>query len=204
MQLTWQGKAGLSQAGSCPSNAFQTKYAEILSHCATPSHWSTCDTIEAAIDDGHLYLTYIVPKCRSLNIDPLAAYWMVCWDVYSSHRDAALLARLKAKYPRLLISFVPASCTSELQALDVGFNGPFKGWITHFANKWLAADIRRQLEADPDPTRIRLGMKKSDLVEPFCGWIADATAVMKTKPALILRCWEKTGVLVACVGVRDR
>ena len=159
------GKAGLSQAGSCPSNAFQTKYAEILSHCATPSHWSTCDTIEAAIDDGHLYLTYIVPKCRSLNIDPLAAYWMVCWDVYSSHRDAALLARLKAKYPRLLISFVPASC----RLLMLGSTGRLRGprWITHFANKWLAADIRRQLEADPDPTRIRLGMKKSDLVEPF-------------------------------------
>ena len=33
VQLTWQGKAGLSQAGSCPSNACQTKYAEILSHC---------------------------------------------------------------------------------------------------------------------------------------------------------------------------
>ena len=117
--------------------------------------------------------------------------------MYSSHRDAALLARLKATYPRLLILFIPASCTSELQALDVGFNGPWKGWTTHFANKWLAGDIRRQLDAYPDPTHIRLGMKKSDLVEHFCGWIADATAVMKTKPELIRRLWEKTGVLVA-------
>ena len=130
MQLTWQGKAGLSQAGSCPSDACQAKHAEVLSHCATPSHWSACDTIEAAIYD--LYLTYVVPKCRSLNIDPLATYWMVAWDVFSSHRNAALLA----KYPRLLILFVPASCTSELQALDVEFNGPWKGWITHFANDW--------------------------------------------------------------------
>ena len=89
-----------------------------------------------------LYLTYIVPKCRSLSIDPLAAYWMVCWDVYSSHRDAALLARLKAKYPRLLISFVPASCTSELQALDVGrLRGGLltlrtSGWLLISAANW--------------------------------------------------------------------
>jgi hypothetical protein len=75
----------------------------------------------------------------------------------------------------LLILFIPASCTSDLQPLDVGFNGPWKVMITKFAGKWLTEYIQEQLRVDPDPTKITIGMKKSDLVEPFCGWIAAAT-----------------------------
>ena len=40
------------------------------------------------------------------------------------------------------------SCTGELQPLDVGFNGPWKKLITSYAGKWLAEDIRKQLEED--------------------------------------------------------
>jgi hypothetical protein len=218
VQLTWQG----TTLASCPKSACQTIYSNTLTHHATKSHWSTPTTVEAHVDD--LYESYFLPKCKALGLKPAVTYWMICWDVYSSHREKALLARLKIKsvpslflhsvycflvqyrfhpllifcrYPMLIVLFIPASCTGELQPLDVGFNGPWKTWITHFACLWLAGDIRRQLASNPDPTKVRVGMKKSDLVEPFCGWIADATSVMKDKNAMLLRCWEKTGVFVA-------
>ena len=101
------------------------------------------------------------------------------------------------RYPKLLILFIPATCTGELQPLDVGFNGLWKVFITKFANTWLSENIMQQLRVNPDPTTVKLGLKKSDLVAPFCGWIAAATLEMKTKSAFIRRCWEKTGVLVA-------
>ena len=92
----------------------------------------------------------------------------------------------------MLILFIPASCTSDLQPLDVGFNGPWKVMITKFAGKWLTENIQEQLRVDPDPTKITIGMKKSDLVEPFCGWIAAATTEIKTRTAMIRRGWEKS------------
>ena len=92
VQMTWQGKT----AGCQPSAAVQAKYAETLSHAATPSHWSTPHTMEAAVDD--LFQTYFVPKCAELNLNPNDTYWLICWDVYSSHRDKDLLRRLKLKY----------------------------------------------------------------------------------------------------------
>ena len=69
---------------------------DLLTHEATPSHWSTTSTVEAAVDD--LYASYFVPKCKEQSLDPANTYWLICWDVYLSHRDSALLARLKAKY----------------------------------------------------------------------------------------------------------
>ena len=191
VQLTWQGLSNRS----CPNMCCQAKYAEHLTHVATPSHWSTPCTVEAAVDD--IYLSYVVPKCLALGIIPSETYWLIEWDVYSSHRGEEILARLKAKYPRLIIIFIPASCTGELQPLDVGFNGPWKCLITKFAAQWLSMNIREQLVSNPDPTKVSLGLKKSDLVEPFCGWITAATVEMKNKPGLIRRCWEKTGVMVA-------
>ncbi len=52
----------------------------------------------------------------------------------------------------MLILFIPASCTSDLQPLDVAFNGPWKVMITKFAGKWLTENIQEQLRVDPDPT----------------------------------------------------
>jgi len=87
------------------------------------------------------------------------------------------------RYPKLLILFIPATCTGELQPLDVGFNGLWKVFITKFANTWLSENIMQQLRVNPDPTTVKLGLKKSDLVAPFCGWIAAATLEMKTRSA---------------------
>ena len=77
--------------------------------------------------------------------------------------------------------------------------------ITKFAGKWLTENIQEQWRVDPDPTKITIGMKKSDLVEPFCGWIAAATTEIKTRTAMIRRGWEKTGVMIAwSFGSEDR
>ncbi len=121
------------------------------------------------------------------------------WDVYSSHRDSALLAKLKQKYPNLLIVFVPSSCTSELQPLDVEFNGPWKCCITWIAADWLSVSIGEQLNRGVDPAKVTLNTNKSDLVAPFCQWLAAATAEMKTpaKRQQLLRSWQKTGVMIA-------
>jgi hypothetical protein len=53
------------------------------------------------------------------------------------------------------------------------------------------------MEANFDPSKVKLKTKKSDLVEPFCTWNSAATVIMKTKSQHVIRCWEKTGVMIA-------
>jgi hypothetical protein len=62
------------------------------------------------------------------------------------------------------------TCTGELQPLDVGFNGLWMVFITKFANMWLSESIMQQLWLNPDPTKVKLELKKSDLVAPFL-WV---------------------------------
>ena len=47
VQITWQGNT----RKSCPSSECQARYVDLLTHEATPSHWSTTSTVEAAVDD---------------------------------------------------------------------------------------------------------------------------------------------------------
>jgi hypothetical protein len=192
-QVIWQGKT----TGSCPHAALQAEHQDVLAHTISATHWSTPTTMELLVDN--LWNTYVKPKMIAMYMDVTTSYWAIAWDVYTSHRDPGLLARLRKKYPRLIILFVPATCTSELQPLDVGFNYDFKAFITALACAWLSLQVTKQLEAGVAPEQVQVPHKKSELVAPFCGWLASACRKMNSaeKIATTRRAWEKTGVLIA-------
>lgn len=97
---------------------------DILEHTHTPSHWSTPTTVEQVFDS--LYKNVVLPTMLANSLDVKSTHWLVLLDVYSSHRDAALLTLLRRKYPLLHLLYVPPNCTGQLQPLDVSFQGPFK------------------------------------------------------------------------------
>jgi len=192
-QVIWQGKT----TASCPSAALQTEHQDVLAHTVSATHWSTPATMELLVDN--LWNNHVKPKMLERYMDVANTYWAIAWDVYTSHRDQGLLARLRQKYPKLIILFVPASCTSELQPLDVGFNYDFKAFITALACAWLSTQVTKQLEENVAPKDIKVPHKKTELVAPFCSWVAGACRKMKSpeKVAATKRAWEKTGVSIA-------
>ena len=180
MQLVWQGKTD----ASCPNSTVQ-KAHPFLTHTRSASHWSTPTTMELLVDD--LWRKHVKPKMEAMSLNSATTYWVLLWDVYSSHRDAALLASLKRKYPYLIILFVPASCTSALQPLDVGFNSDFKAIITALACAWLSAFITGLLKTGTSADDIVLPTKKTELVAPFCAWVAGACEQMTLPPSALPR-----------------
>ena len=127
VQLLWQG--GTDRCHTEADVVAET--ADVLSHAHSASHWSTPATMELLVDG--LWKNHVKPLMEQLGLNPAKQAWLILWDVYSSHRDATLLANLKRKYPALIILFVPASCTPKLQPLDVGFNSSWKSLITREA-----------------------------------------------------------------------
>lgn len=192
-QVIWQGKT----TKSCPSAALQTEHQDVLAHTVSATHWSTPATMELLVDN--LFNNHVKPKMLERYMDVANTYWAIAWDVYTSHRDQGLLARLRQKYPKLIILFVPASCTSELQPLDVGFNYDFKAFITALSCAWLSTQVTKQLEENVAPIDIKVPHTKSELVAPFCSWLAVACRKMRSpeKIAATKRAWEKTGVSIA-------
>lgn len=192
-QVIWQGKS----AASCPSAAIQLEHQDVLAHTQSQTHWSTPTTMELLVDN--LWNKYVKPKMQALGMNILTTPWCITWDVYSSHRDQTLLDRLAKKYPYLIILFIPATCTSMLQPLDVGFNYDFKSIITALACAWLSLNVSRQLTSGVAPEAVTVPHTKGELVAPFCSWLAAACRKMNTADRRhgTLRAWEKTGMSIA-------
>jgi hypothetical protein len=87
-------------------------------------------------------------------------------DVHSSNRDKDMFARLRSRYPTLLILFVPANCTSLLQPLDVHFNGPIKRCIKALAATWLAELVLKDMGEKLDVSAVKIPQKLSELKVP--------------------------------------
>jgi hypothetical protein len=190
-QLIWQGLTKQCE----PHPNIKELHDDYLTHTHTKSHWSTPSTVEAIIDD--IYNTSVAPHYKNNSVPGKDPHWVVLLDVYWSHRDKGLRERLKTKYPFLILLFVPASCTSELQPLDVDFNGAWKKWIKSFAALWVSNFVATQLQDGVPATEIRVPHTKSALVGPFCDWLARACAKAADETEMIKRAWRKAGLLVA-------
>ena len=125
-----------------------------------------------------------------LELDPESRKWILLWDVYATHRDAAVLDTLKKTFPNMILLNVPASTTSELQPLDKGFNYPWKSLITKKAAKWIQAIVHTQLK-NGHPESVDLRVTKGELVKSFCEWIDSATAEVES--ASINTAWNDCG-----------
>ena len=144
VQAIWAGKTAECE----PKRQVQEQYPEQF-HFHTHNHWSTPTSKEALID--RLFQIHIaqfmlawttratlVDSPASSSLQPHLPCRLLLLDVHSSNRDKDMFARLRLRYPILLILFVPANCTSLLQPLDVNFNGPIKRHIKALAAPWLA------------------------------------------------------------------
>lgn len=118
LQVIWEGKSK-----KCEPHA-DVSHPNSLFHTHTPSHWARRETVLSLVDE--LFMGHVRPLMIERLLDPETTHWMILWDVYAVHKEKTLLLSLKHKYPNLIIIFVPANCTAELQPLDVSFNAPFK------------------------------------------------------------------------------
>ena len=78
-------------------------------------------------------------------VDPDTQKWVLLWVCYSVHHSGPVLEVLKSKYPNLILLFVPASCTAELQPLDLSYNFVFKSGVASLFVSWLSRVAQEQL-----------------------------------------------------------
>jgi hypothetical protein len=194
VQVIWQGTTVRCE----PSADIKAKNPNLF-HAHTASHWSSAATKEQLIDD--IYDTYAKDEIarqaalQQKSVDDI--YWCLLLDVHWTNRDSGMIASLKVKYPTLIILYIPANCTGRLQPLDVDFNMPFKRYLKDLACKWLAAFVTGQLAAGVAPDEVKVDVKKSALVEPYCSWIQRAHTWAARDKAMLKRSWTKTGITIA-------
>jgi hypothetical protein len=70
---------------------------------------------------------------------------------------------------------------------DLVVNGPFKQHIRKNCNTTVAANVAAQLKVDPNPTRVKVGLKMSELKPLLVDWIWGAWKRLHDDPTLLKR-----------------
>ena len=195
VQVIWEG----STSRSCPKDHLQQQYKHDLSHTFTKSHWATPATVEKLIDD--VYKAYISPKLAEFGLNPAITHWLILMDVHSSHIDRLLLARLKIKYPTLVVLLVPPSTTPVNSPLDVHFNAPWKTSMKKFCSDWLSTFVMEAFAAGQAAENVQIPLnRKGDMVPQFLDWLSSTVNWIRPQQALMLRAWKLSAIIP---GVND-
>ena len=164
-QVIWAG-----QTDRChPKGAEIDTMADLLFHSHSTSHWTTEDTILEYV--AVLHTTYVIPKMIEQGLDPKIQKWVLLWDCYSVHPSDPVLEALKTKYTNLVILFVAASCTAELQPLDLSFNFVFKSGVATLFASWLSQVAQEQLLKGVPPEKLKFDLTLQNIKIPFVKWV---------------------------------
>uniref|UniRef100_A0A1X7U1C7 DDE-1 domain-containing protein n=1 Tax=Amphimedon queenslandica TaxID=400682 RepID=A0A1X7U1C7_AMPQE len=78
---------------------------------------------------------------------------LALFDVFAAHHSNEVLSKLRASNIHQI--FVPASCTRELQPLDIGINGDFKQLMKASFSRWHSDDVRAAMDEGQSVSNIK-------------------------------------------------
>ena len=110
------------------------------------------------------------------------------FDVFAAHRTDSFKDKLDDN--DIKIRFVPASCTGELQPLNVAGNDEFKRKIQNFFINWYSDELSKGMKLGKAASDVKIDIKLSTIKPIHASWIVAAFQQV-TKETLI-RGWEKT------------
>ena len=110
---------------------------------------------------------------------------LLIFDVFKAHRDEELLQFIRDS--GFLYAFIPASCTGELQPLDLTVNAQFKQLMRDKFISWYSGHIAK------DPER-RVDLKLSTIKPIHAKWMIDVLGNLKGQSDLIKSGFAKAGI----------
>ena len=155
-QVIYQGKT----SGCHAKVTFPEKWH--ITHRDT--HWSTERTMLEYIES--IIISYVTSTRLALDLpeDQPAL------GIFAAHRCASVLDMLKSNHIHQV--FIPASCTGELQPLDVGINDQFKSLMKQEFSRWYASEVQEALSQGVAISEIKVDLRAS-LIKPLTRKLAN-------------------------------
>ena len=156
----------------------------------TESHWSNSASVIRYIDN---VLRPYFDKQKELLDLPVEQKSLLIFDVFRAHRTEDVLSHLESN--NILVIFVPANCTSELQPLDLSVNGPLKRRNEEkFADRVCVTMLEYNNNIDVVASQLQIDLRTSVVKPLHAEWTIISFREIGCDTAEILRGWAKAGI----------
>ena len=114
------------------------------------------------------------------------------FDIFAAHRDERLLAKLKEE--KTSVVFIPASCTDQLQPLDLKVNKQFKSYLCEEFNQWYAGEIYKCIRDQQKLNEIKIDLRASVQKPIHAKWLVTAVEKISRNQDLIRSSFQAAGI----------
>ena len=167
-QVIYQGKT----TGCHAKVAFPDKWH--ITH--SESHWSNEQTMLEYLEN--IIIPYVTSTRQALDL-PEDQPALALFDVFAAHRSYRVLDMLKSNNIHQI--FVPASCTGELQPLDVGINEQFKALLKQEFSRWYANEVQQAMRQGVVISDIKVDLRASLMKPLHANWLMCAISTLSDK-----------------------
>lgn len=150
------------------------------------NHWSTTETMKQYITE--VLVPYFANVRTQLNLDENKKALCIL-DVFRAHRVQEVMELFSQN--NILLAFVPANCTGELQPLDLSGNGTFKDELRAQFTAWYADQV------PDDDSSFSMDMKLSTLKPQHARWVINAWQALREHKECLIAGWQKSGIASA-------
>ena len=153
------------------------------------SHWSTEKTMLQYV--GAVIVPYVEATREALGLQPDHCA-VAIFDVFTAHRCDSVLEALNKHH--IKYTFVPASCTGDLQPHDLTFNAAFKRELRECFTRWYATIVKNYLDQGKELSTIRPDLRTSIFKPIHAHWLIEVHSSLSKKKDLIIQGFEKAGI----------
>ena len=182
-QLIYQGKIEKCH----PKFPFPKKWH--ITH--SENHWLNEVTMLEYVDK--ILVPYIEGIRENLPLNKSNAHALCIFDVFRAHQCESFINKLSEN--DIKVRFVPASCTEELQPLDLSGNDTFKQSVKNAFQSWYADEIDKNLRNGQNIDELDVDLSLSHLKPIHAGWLV--SAYQKITADVVKLGWKKAGILEA-------
>lgn len=179
-QVIYQGKTNVCHP--------KFKFPDTWNVTHSENHWSNTTTMIEYCKN--VLQPYIETVRDSLPITQLNQEALCIFDVFAAHRTDEFKSALTEA--NIKLRYVPASCTGELQPLDISGNNDFKKSLKSQFQSWYSKQVDKQIQSGVSLESVNVDLKLSTLKPVHAGWLVSATEAI-TSDSIMLG-WDKSGI----------
>lgn len=133
-----------------------------------------------------------IEKIKDQDDLPLKQHALCIFDVYAAHRGEQFLNKLQKN--NIHVVFVPASCTDQLQPLDLAINAPYKKQMKAQFENYYSSKVADQMEKGVKVEDIKVELLLSVVKPLHAKWVTKSADERSKNTELIRKAWTTAGI----------